>query len=135
MTVTDRYHYVLFDSRYRDVTAPEVAGLIISQAQGILSRVDDSFPWPGDDGGSVATARYALEEALDAHGRLRTRELHPASEFPDLEDETGALEIALEKVTEDISDWAGALVTVVREYCGDEVAAYVSGVQGCGSDD
>ncbi|HTX28989.1 MAG TPA: hypothetical protein VME19_18455 [Streptosporangiaceae bacterium] len=97
--------------------------------------MDDSFPWPSDDGGSVATARYALEEALDAYGRLRARELHPVSEFPDLEDETEALEIALDKVTQDISDWAGALVMVVREYCGEEVAAYVCGGQGCGSDD
>jgi hypothetical protein len=134
MTVTDGDRYVLFTSLHRDDAGPEVAGLIISQARGILSRVDDSFPWPEDDRGSVATARYALEEVLDVHGRLRTRELHPVSEFPDLEDDTEALEIALWKVTEDICDWAGELVTVVREYCGDEVAAYVSGVAGCDGD-
>ncbi len=74
-------------------------------------------------------ARYELEEALDAHGRLRTGELHPELEFPELEHETEALEIALGKVAEDADAWADDLVMVVREHCGEEVAAYVSGAQ------
>ena len=79
-------------------------------------------------------ARYELEEALDVHGRLRTGELHPELEFPELEHETEALEIALGKVAEDIGDWAEALVMVIAEHCGGEVAAYVSGAQGSSSE-
>lgn len=79
-------------------------------------------------------ARYELEEALDVHGRLRTGELHPELEFPELEHETEALEIALGKVAEDADAWADYLVMVVREHCGEEVAAYVSGAQGVSSE-
>jgi hypothetical protein len=129
MTVTDRYGQVPLASGDRDATVPEVCGPLVSQARGILSRVDDSFPWPADGMRLVSMVRYGLEEVLDVHGRLCTGELDPESEFPDLEHETDALKIALERVAEDVDAWAGALVLVVREHCGEEEAAYVSGVQ------
>lgn len=75
-----------------------------------------------------------LEEALDVYERLRTWELRPESEFPELEHETEALEIALGLVAEDADAWADDLVMVVREHCGEEVAAYVSGAQGSRSE-
>jgi hypothetical protein len=132
--VTDRYCHSPIATWDRDAATPEVPGLLVSRARDILCRVDDSFPWPADDRGSVLMACYELEETLDVHALLRTGELHPASEFPDLEGETEALEIALERVSEDISDWAGALVAAVREYCGEEVAAYVNGGHGSTSE-
>ncbi len=134
MTVTNGYCHVPPGSWDRDAATPEVPGLLISRARGILSRIDDSFPWTADNGRPVLMARDELAEALDAHGRLRTGQLHPELEFPELEHETEALEIALGKVAEDIGDWAEALVMMIAEHCGEEVAAYVSGAQGSRSE-
>ena len=77
---------------------------------------------------ALVMACQGLEEARDYHRDLREGTAHPAEWFADLADHRDdALAVALERVTQDITAWAGAVVLVLAEHCAPEVAETVRG--------
>jgi len=108
---------------------------VIARAREILARADadPEFPWAGSEHARAAIRMCAegIREDLDIHGDLLSAppRLHPVSEFPDLGRDwpDDALATALERVTEDIGLWTGALVLAVRDYAGEMYASRLSG--------
>ena len=108
---------------------PVTEAEVISRAEAALAAVrSDDFPTPST-GASLITY-YA--DWLEARVDLLEGRRHPATEFPELARwwPNDALAQAVEKVTQDIGADTGALTEVVRRFCGDEVAALVSGEGG-----
>ena len=109
---------------------------VISRARDILARTDadPEFPWVPDEAcrTSIRACAEGIRESLEVHEDIRSGRLHPVSEFPDLGagHPDDALATALERVTEDVGLWSGALVVAVREYAGDEMARRLGGEEG-----
>ena len=94
------------------LTAAE--GAAIERARGALSWIAaDTFPWPEEGGAEITDAAEHLVDCLDDYAGLEHNRIHPETLFPDLgHHQDNALEIALDRVTADIRDWTGELMTL-----------------------
>jgi len=108
---------------------------VITRAREILARTDDDpeFPWTSSEHArkTIRMCAEGIREWLEVHEDLLAEppRNHPVSEFPDLGAgwPDDALATALERVTEDIRVWTGALVLAVRDHAGQERAAFLGG--------
>ena len=69
--------------------------------------------WPEKDCGVIGRTLADLREALDMYGSILNEEIHPASEWPELEDDPEALASALGKAAQDVTEWADELARVL----------------------
>ena len=110
------------------LTAAETG--IIRHARDVLARLDDDgfpFPWLAQRSANIQICKTWLLESLEDHAGVSAVRIHPESLFPDLgRHQDNAVEIALERLTEDIAVNDGALTLAIREACGAEAAAYVN---------
>lgn len=102
---------------------------VIARGRQILSRaLSGDFPWPPYRCGSIAACRHGLEQDLADYDGLLDGSRHPASVYDDLgRHQDDALAVAVERIVQDVADWAGALVLAVREHCGEQAAEWVAG--------
>jgi hypothetical protein len=98
------------------MTAPVIAltqaeAEAIARANAALSWIRaDTFPWPAQGSEEIRLHADGLRGALDDYADLTASRTHPATLFPDLSDERDdAMAVALDRVTEDIRAWTGAL--------------------------
>ena len=73
----------------------------------------DTVPWAFARSGEIKAHADELRGSLDDYADLATGRSRPDTLFPDLE--AGAMETALDRVTEDIRAWTGAVVTLANE--------------------
>ena len=97
----------------------------IARANAALNWIRaDSFPWPANSS-EIRTYAAGLRDSLDDYAALTTGRTHPATLFPDLGyGQDNAMETALDRVTQDIRDWTGALTDLAQKA---EDAAYALG--------
>jgi hypothetical protein len=69
--------------------------------------------WPDGDRRVIGRMATDLREALDLYGAILSEEIHPASEWPELEDDPEAYASALGKASQDVTGWANELVRVL----------------------
>jgi len=98
----------------------------IARANAALSWINaGTFPWAFAKSAEIHMYAAGLRGSMDDYSDLTAGRTHPATVFPDLDSgQDNAMEIALDKVTQDIRDWTGALVSLAREA---EDAAYALG--------
>jgi len=89
---------------------------------------DFPFPWLAKRSSNVEVCKTALRESLDEHAAITAGSRQAESVFPHLQD--NGTEIAGEWLAEDINWNTGALVIAIREACGEDAAAFVSGTEG-----
>jgi hypothetical protein len=101
------------------VTAPTIAltqaeAEAIARANAALSWIRaDTFPWPPQGSDEIRLHADGLRSSLDDYADLTASRTHPATLFPDLCDQRDdAMGVALDRVTEDIRTWTGALVSL-----------------------
>ena len=89
----------------------------IARANAALSWIRaDTFPWAHARTGEIKACRDELRESLEDYAALTASQVHPATLFPDLEDgRDNAMETALDRVTEDIRAWTGAVEVLANE--------------------
>ena len=76
----------------------------------------DTFPWAFARSGEIKAYADEVRESLGDYAALTTRGTHPGTLFPDLEaGQDNAMEIALDRVTEDIRAWTGAVEILANE--------------------
>jgi hypothetical protein len=98
------------------MTAPTIAlttaeAEAIARANAALSWIRaDTFPWPAQGGEEIRLHADGLRGALDDYADLTASRIHPVTLFPDLDGgRDDAMGIALDRVTQDIRAWTGAL--------------------------
>ena len=86
----------------------------IARANTALSWVAcDDFPWPGYGDGEIKRHADELRDCLADHAALINEDRHPADLFPDLgRGQDNAMEQALDRVTDDITNWTRDLVAL-----------------------
>jgi hypothetical protein len=86
---------------------------VIARANAALSWIgSDDFPWPADSG-LIKMYAGCLRDSLADYAGLTAGNCHPASLFPDLgHGQDNAMEQALDRVTQDITDWTRELVVL-----------------------
>jgi hypothetical protein len=108
---------------------------VITCGQAILSRIDE---WLAAHQSACAQkvrdCQQWLRDDLDIHAGLLAEPAspeyqHPSNVYPDLGAHANAIEMAVERITQDIADSTAALIAVVSECCGQEAEAQtVSGI-------
>ena len=69
----------------------------------------DTFPWPRHGRTFITAYAGGLRDTLDDYADLTAGRTHPATLFPDLgHGQDNAMELALDRVTEDIGKWTAA---------------------------
>src|SRR5579863_964216 len=117
MTLTrSESHPSAFEPDAPDHREPEA----IARARGALAVVcSDAFGWPSDPRSCrrIGDCAEWLKDDLDTYEGLLDGRIHPAIEFPELDQicSSGALEEAIEKVIQDIVAGASALVAGLGE--------------------
>ena len=91
------------------LTAAEAGA--IARANAALSWIGaDTFPWPAQGSGDIRLHADVLRDSLRDSADLTASRIHPAALFPDLDrHQDDAMGVALDRVTEDITDWTAAL--------------------------
>jgi hypothetical protein len=89
----------------------------IARANAALSWIRaDSFPWPVRGSGEIKARADDLRDSLDDYAGLTAGRIHPATLFFDLSrHQDNAMEIALDKVTQDIRERTRALTVLAQE--------------------
>ena len=92
------------------LTAAEAGA--IARANAALNWIGaDTFPWPARGSGDIRLHADVLRDSLRDYADLTASRIHPATLFPDLDrHQDDAMGVALDRVTQDITDWTGALV-------------------------
>jgi hypothetical protein len=106
MTLTDSHRRT---SAGRDRIFRETPAEQISWAQLVLATAR-SAEWPESGGKHIATVMEDLWLALDMADALDGDKVHPAAEYPELEDEPRAKQLAMTMLAEEVKDWADELI-------------------------
>ena len=69
--------------------------------------------WPEQGGRDIAVTLTDLHDALDLYGFILNGIIHPASEWPELENEPEAFDLALRKAAQDVGEWADEMVRLL----------------------
>jgi hypothetical protein len=116
------------------VTSTRAEQHVITRARAVLARYERGIPWPASREArrEIRSCADMLRRDLDTWAGLLASPaspayLHPDSVFPGLGAEDNAVEIAAGWVAGDIAGSTDTLVAVIREQCGNNAAAYVSG--------
>jgi hypothetical protein len=133
MTVTAETPFITRRQAWAETAVIIRGRATLARAWEFLDRtVAGDFRKPGYGRTAISQATHGLRESLEVYDAIQHGQIAPTAEFQDLEagHPDDVLAQALERVAEDVRLWAGALVLVVAEQCGDESAAYVRGSEG-----
>jgi hypothetical protein len=106
MTLTDSHRRT---SAVRRQILPQTPAEQISWAQMVLSTAR-SAQWPESGGKRIAEVMEDLWLALEMADALDAGKVHPAAEYPELEDEPRAKQLAMTRAAEEVREWAAELI-------------------------
>ena len=69
--------------------------------------------WPEQGGRAIAVTLTDLHDALDLYSLILNGIIHPAWEWPELENEPEAFDLALKKAAQDVGEWADEMVRLL----------------------
>ena len=106
MTLTDSHRRA---SPLRPRIVLETPAEQISWAQLVLAAAR-SAEWPESGGKRIAEVMDDLWLALDMADALDGDQVHPAAEYPELEDEPRAKQLAMSRMAEEVTERADELI-------------------------